>query len=151
MRCMHCFQAEISLSFPVRALDVTSAVLPTRPEMSSRDCIRLSWLCYRPPAYASCTRLKRSFAQHICWLCPGVATIWSKHGQPLGLACREAANGTASCRALQAPCPRHASRLYLGYQCARSTMHNSLRLALCCPCGGTTLTASMQCTLGSCK
>jgi len=135
----------------VRALDVTSAVLPTRPEMSSSDCIRLSWLCYRPPAYASCTRLKRGSAQHICWLYPGAAPIWSKHGQPLGLACRKAANGTASCRALQAPSPRHVSRMYLGIHCAHSTMLNSLPVTVCCPCGGTTLTASMQCTLDSCQ
>ena len=140
-----CLEAE-TLSLPVRALFVISAMRPPRPEMSTTYFVHLRWLCCRPPAYASCTRLKRRSAQHICWVCPGAATVWSEHGQPLGFACRETAHGMASCRALHAPSPRHAPRSYLGIHC---TMHNSLPVAVCCACEGTTLTASRQWLLGS--
>ena len=116
-------------------------MLPPKPKMSTTCSLPLSWLCCRPPAYASSTRLKCGSAQHICWLYPGAATIWSKHGQPLGLACREAASGAAFCTALQAPSLRHVSGLCLGIQCAHSTVRNALPVAVCCPCGGTTLTA----------
>lgn len=145
-----CLEAE-TLSLPVRALFVISAMRPPRPEMSTTYFVHLRWLCCRPPAYASCTRLKCGSTQHICWLYPGAATIWSQHGQPLGLACREAANGTASCRALQAPCPRLVSRLYLSIQHAHSTMHNSLQVAVCCLCQCMTLPASVQCTVDLCQ